>query len=62
MNGLYLVGAAVADGTQSKHEMLTWLHGVMQLDVINEGYNSSYIEIPSDFEVYSNKAQNVQYV
>lgn len=62
MNGLYLVGAAVADGTQSRHEMLTWLHGVMQLDVINEGYNSSYIEIPSDFTVYSNKTENITYV
>lgn len=59
MNGLYLVGAAVANGTQAKHQMLTWLHGIMELDVINQGYNSSYIEIPSHIEVYSNDKKNI---
>lgn len=62
MNGMYLVGAAVAQGTQAKHEMLTWLHGVMQLEVINQGYNSSYIEIPSDISVTANNKENVTYV
>ncbi|MDO4555997.1 MAG: ABC transporter ATP-binding protein, partial [Lachnospiraceae bacterium] len=41
LNGMYLVGAAVAQGTQSKHEMLTWLHAVRQVEVVNPGYNSS---------------------
>lgn len=62
MNGVYLVGAAVADGTQSKHEMLTWLHGVMELEVINQGYNSSYIEIPSKISVFENSKNNVSFL
>lgn len=47
MKGNYLVSAAVAQGTQRHHVMLTWLHGVQKMEVINNGYNSSYIEIPS---------------
>lgn len=62
MNGIYLVGAAVARGTQSKHEMLTWLHGIMELEVVNQGYNSSYIEIPSKIKVYANKKENVMFL
>lgn len=48
MKGTYVVSAAAARGTQKDHIMLTWLHGVAQLEVINPGYNSSYIEIPAD--------------
>ena len=47
MKGNYLVSAAVAQGTQEEHVMLTWLHGVQDIEVVNRGYNSSYIEIPS---------------
>lgn len=59
MNGVYLVGAAVAEGTQSRHTMLTWLHAVRQMEVINQGYNSSYIEIPSRINVYATEKENV---
>lgn len=62
MNGIYLVGTAVASGTQSKHEMLTWLHGVMEIEVVNQGYNSSYIEIPSNIKAYANKTENVCFI
>lgn len=47
MKGQYLMSAAVAKGTQDQHIMLTWLHGIQTIEVINNGYNSSYIEIPS---------------
>lgn len=62
MNGVYLVGVAVAEGTQARHEMLTWLHGVMELEVINQGYNSSYIEIPSNISVIANIKDNVKFI
>lgn len=62
MNGVYLVGAAVAEGTQSKHIMLTWLHGVMTMEVINQGYNSSYIEIPSKINAYVMEEEQVNFV
>lgn len=52
MKGTYVVSAALAQGTQEKHIMLTWLHGVMEITVYNEGYNSSYIEIPGEIRVH----------
>lgn len=51
MRGTYVVSAALAQGTQEKHIMLTWLHGALEVTVYNEGYNSSYIEIPSEIQV-----------
>lgn len=62
MNGLYVLGIAVADGSQARHQMLSWLHGVMKVEVVNEGYNSSYIEIPCKISAYSNDSSNVEFM
>lgn len=62
LNGVYLVGASVAQGTQAKHEILTWLHAVRQLEIVNTGYNSSYIEIPGNITVYANKKENAYFL
>lgn len=51
MKGSYVVSIALAQGTQEKHIMRTWLHGVLEVTVYNDGYNSSYIEIPSDISI-----------
>ena len=51
MRGTYMVSTALAQGTQENHIMLTWLHGVLEVTVYNGGYNSSYIEIPSEIKV-----------
>lgn len=51
MKGTYVVSTALAQGTQENHVMLTWLHGVMEVQILNEGYNSSYIEIPSEIRL-----------
>ena len=59
LKGTYLVGAAVAQGTQESHEILTWLHGILELEVVNMGYNSSYIEIPAKINVYTNGVNNI---
>lgn len=60
LKGTYLVSAAVAQGTQESHEILTWLHGISELQVVNMGYNSSYIEIPAEIDVYANQASNIE--
>lgn len=51
MKGIYILSTALAQGTQENHTMLTWLHGVGEIEIINPGYNSSYIEIPSKVSV-----------
>lgn len=61
MKGTYLMAAAVADGTQKSHRMLTWLHGVRDIEVINEGFNSSYIEIPADVIIIEKKPADVEF-
>ena len=60
MKGTYLAAAAVAQGTQEEHVMLSWLHGVQQIEVINPGYNSSYIEILADTTCNIYEADNVE--
>lgn len=62
MKGTYLMSAALAQGTQDKHVMLTWLHGVMEVTVYNEGYNSSYIEIPSKIHIQQLKKDNIEVI
>lgn len=61
MKGTYLMAAAVADGTQEKHRMLTWLHGIRDIEVVNEGFNSSYIEIPAQVSIIKKKPENVEF-
>lgn len=51
MKGRYVVSVALAQGTQENNQALTWLHGVMEMEIVNPGYNSSYIEIPSKIDV-----------
>lgn len=62
MKGTYLVSAALAQGTQEKHIMLTWLHGVSEITVYNNGYNSSYIEIPSEISIRQFESGCVQII
>lgn len=51
MKGIYIVSVAVAQGTQENHIMKTWLHGTNTIEIMNYGYNSSYIEIPSEIKL-----------
>lgn len=62
MKGTYVVSAALAQGTQERHLMLTWLHGVLEATIYNEGYNSSYIEIPGDIQLRQFKREQIQIV
>ena len=59
MKGRYVVSVALAQGTQENNKALTWLHGVMEMEIINPGYNSSYIEIPSKIDVDCYDKENV---
>lgn len=62
MKGQYVVGLAVAQGTQEKNIVKTWLHGIGTLEIINHGYNSSYIEIPSKIDVNYYSDDNVELI
>lgn len=62
MKGMYIVSTAIAQGTQEKHTMHTWLHGVTDVEIVNQGYNSSYIEIPAEINVERVGYGQVEYV
>ena len=61
LKGTYLISAAIAEGTQEANEILTWLHGIADMEVINMGYNSSYIEIPADIKVFSTATSQIEF-
>lgn len=61
MKGIYILGTAVAEGTQEKHEMHTWLHGVGEIEIINPGYNSSYIEVPAEVTIEQVQREQVTF-
>lgn len=61
MKGLYLVCTAIAQGSQENHVMLTWLHAVMQIEIVNSGFNSGYIEIPSEIKTYQHEQNDVEF-
>ena len=42
--------------------MLTWLHGVGEVEVVNDGYNSSYIEVPAKVTQLTYKNENVEFI
>lgn len=62
MKGTYILEAAIAQGTQEQHEMLTWLHGIGNVEIINPGYNSSYIEIPAKIVLDQIEYKKVEFV
>ncbi len=61
MRGMYVVSTAIAQGTQKSHKMLTWIHGVREVEIINDGYNSSFIEIPSIIKVRSLEIEQIEF-
>lgn len=61
MKGQYIVSVAIAQGTQENHVMKTWLHGTNEIEIINKGYNSSYIEIPSNIDVHYYNLEKVEF-
>lgn len=62
MKGMYVLSVAVAEGTQEKNMMHTWLHGVGIVEIVNNGYNSSYIEIPAKIELYKRDKDSIKVI
>ncbi len=62
MKGRYVVSVALAEGTQESHTMHTWLHGVEEIEIVNPGFNSSYIEIPAEIKIEQYDPEQVEVV
>ena len=60
--GVYVISPAVAVGTQQQHKQLTWLENCQSIEIINDGYNLSMIEIDAKLKSYSIDSNKVKYV
>lgn len=47
LEGDYIVGTAVSDGTIAQFQVLTWLYQVLNIKIINPGANSAVLDIDS---------------
>lgn len=59
LKGPYILGAAVAEGTQEEHIMKTWLHGINEYEITWQGYDLSLLKIP--YKVSINYEEVIEY-
>lgn len=59
--GTYLVSPAVAQGTHDEHIILTWLENARVIEIINDGYNASLIELDNQVEFQHYNLNAVSY-
>lgn len=53
LQGEYVLGAAISDGTIKDFRVLTWLYNVMCLRIMNHGNNSAMLDVESNIKIYS---------
>lgn len=52
MNGDYVLGAAISEGTEESYKVLTWLYHVLYVRVNNTARNSAVIDVPTDIKIF----------
>lgn len=52
MNGDYVLGVAVSEGTMDSYQVLTWLYHVLYVRINNPAINSAVIDVATDIKVY----------
>lgn len=55
MNGDYVLGVAVSEGTAESYQVLTWLYHVLYVRINNDAKNSAVIDVKTDIKIYSKK-------
>lgn len=53
LEGEYIIGAAVSNGTMEAFEVLTWLYQIMNIRITNVGANSAVIDVDANVTVSS---------
>lgn len=53
MNGDYVLGAAISEGTEDSYKVLTWLYHVLYIRINNTARNSAVIDVPTDIKVFA---------
>ncbi|MDR5588259.1 ABC transporter ATP-binding protein [Clostridium aquiflavi] len=60
LKGQYLISPAIAKGNQKENVILTWLHGALDITILNNGYNTSLMEIDSDVKIEKYSTNNIE--
>ncbi len=53
MNGDYVLGVAISEGTADSYKVLTWLYHVLYVQIRNTARNAAVIDVPTDIQIYS---------
>ena len=53
MNGDYVLGVAVSEGTEESYKVLTWLYHVLYVRINSKSRNSAVIDVPTDIQIFS---------
>lgn len=53
VNGDYVIGVAISEGTILDFKVLTWLYNVMYLQITNVGNNDAILQLDTCLDVYS---------
>ncbi len=52
MNGDYVLGVAVSEGTEDSYKVLTWLYHVLYVRINNAARNSAVIDVPTEIRIF----------
>lgn len=62
IKGEYLISPAIARGSQQNNEMLTWLHGALAININNQGYNTSLIQLDAETIIDKYHCDDVKFI
>lgn len=54
MNGDYVMGVAISEGSEDSYKVLTWLYHVLYVRINNTARNSAVIDVPTDIKIFEN--------
>lgn len=58
MNGDYVIGVAISEGSIMDFKVLTWLYNVLYLQITNVGNNDGILKLDTEVKVYSKGMEN----
>ena len=53
MNGDYVIGVAISEGTMKQYKVLTWLYHTLYFRVNNTAQNSAVIDVPTEIKIFN---------
>ena len=52
MNGDYVMGMAISEGSEEAYKVLTWLYHVLYVRINNTARNSAVIDVPTEIKIF----------